>query len=79
MAGTSISPSSSNSVTSATPTPVKTGSMSRRYRDRMVWFCLACDDQPPWKADEKKPCPTCKSTDSVKEATRFGNMEDVDP
>jgi hypothetical protein len=43
-----------------------------------VWFCLACDDQPPWKADEKKPCPTCQSTDQVKEATRFSNMEDTD-
>jgi hypothetical protein len=40
-----------------------------------VWFCLACDDQPPWKADEKKPCPTCGTTESVKEATRFQNME----
>jgi hypothetical protein len=40
-----------------------------------VWFCVACDDQAPWKADEKKPCPTCETTDSVKEATRFQNME----
>src|SRR5205807_8798499 len=32
VAPTSISPSSSNRVTRATPTPRKTGSMSRRYR-----------------------------------------------
>ena len=42
-----------------------------------VWFCLACDDQPPWKAEEKKPCPTCKSTDQVKEANRIPGMENL--
>jgi Zn finger protein HypA/HybF involved in hydrogenase expression len=42
-----------------------------------VWFCLACDDQPPWKAHELKPCPTCKSTDQVKSATRIPGMENL--
>ena len=40
----------------------------------MVWFCLGCDDQPPWKAEIERPCPTCQSTDDVKQATRFGNL-----
>ena len=39
-----------------------------------VWFCLACDDQPPWKADVLRPCPTCQSTEDVKKAQRFGNV-----
>jgi hypothetical protein len=42
-----------------------------------VWFCTACDDQAPWLADEAKPCPTCKSLEPVKEATRFKGMEDA--
>jgi hypothetical protein len=42
-----------------------------------VWFCTACDDQAPWLADEPKPCPTCGSTDNVKAATRFSNLEDA--
>jgi Zn finger protein HypA/HybF involved in hydrogenase expression len=43
----------------------------------MVWFCLACDDQAPWTADEVKPCPTCGSVEQVKAATRLRTMEDV--
>jgi hypothetical protein len=43
----------------------------------MVWFCLACDDQAPWTADEVKPCPTCGSVEQVKAATRFRGFEDV--
>jgi hypothetical protein len=39
-----------------------------------VWFCLACDDQPPWKDDILRPCPTCQSTADVKKAQRFGNL-----
>jgi hypothetical protein len=49
--------------------------MPLRPLPAQVWFCLGCDDQPPWKADEKKPCPTCGTTDQVKEATRFSGME----
>jgi hypothetical protein len=40
----------------------------------MVWFCTACDDQAPWKADERKPCPTCKSEEHVKAAERLPGM-----
>ncbi len=54
---------------------VPCGTMPLRPLPAQVWFCLACDDQPPWKADEKKPCPTCGRTDDVKEATRFSNLE----
>jgi hypothetical protein len=43
----------------------------------MVWFCLACDDQAPWTADEVKPCPTCGNTEQVRAATQFRTMEDV--
>ena len=43
----------------------------------MVWFCLACDDQAPWTADEVKPCPTCGRVEQVKAATRFLTMEDA--
>jgi hypothetical protein len=49
--------------------------MPLRPLPAQVWFCLGCDDQPPWKADEKKSCPTCGTTDQVKEATRFSNLE----
>jgi len=38
--------------------------MPLRPLPAQVWFCLACDDQPPWKADEKKPCPTCGTTEA---------------
>ena len=40
----------------------------------LVWFCPACDDQPPWKADVLPPCPTCESAAEVKPARRFGNL-----
>lgn len=39
-----------------------------------VWFCVFCDDQPPWKADEKQACPTCKSKEDVLAAKRFQNL-----
>lgn len=39
-----------------------------------VYFCLGCDDQPPWRAEEVKICPTCKVTDDVTAAQRFQNM-----
>jgi DnaJ-class molecular chaperone len=39
-----------------------------------VYFCLSCDDQPPWKSDDIKPCPTCKTTGDVTAATRFQNL-----
>ena len=51
--------------------------MPLRPLPAQVWFCLGCDDQPPWTADEKKACPTCGTTDQVKEATRFSNMENL--
>ena len=43
----------------------------------MVYFCLECDDQAPWKsvAGGVQECPTCKKTTSVMAATRFQNME----
>lgn len=44
----------------------------------LVWFCLACDDQPPWTADILRPCPACGTTDSVQKAKRFGNLETDD-
>ena len=40
----------------------------------LVWFCLACDDQPPWKAEILRPCLTCASTAEVKRAQPFGNL-----
>jgi Zn finger protein HypA/HybF involved in hydrogenase expression len=40
-----------------------------------VFFCLTCDDQPPWKSDTEVICPSCGSIESVTEANRFGNME----
>ena len=40
----------------------------------LVWFCLACDDQAPWKAEILRPCPTCESTADVKKAQRFQNL-----
>ena len=43
-----------------------------------VWFCTACDDQPPWMADEVKPCPTCESTEHVEAAKRIPGMERLD-
>jgi DnaJ-class molecular chaperone len=39
-----------------------------------VYYCLGCDDQPPWKSDDIKPCPTCKTTGDVTAATRFQNL-----
>jgi hypothetical protein len=39
-----------------------------------VYFCLVCDDQPPWRAEEVKACPTCNSTDDVAMAQRFQNL-----
>lgn len=39
-----------------------------------VWFCMSCDDQPPWRTEEVKPCPTCKVTNDVTLAQRFQNL-----
>jgi hypothetical protein len=40
----------------------------------LVWFCVACDDQPPWTAEVLRPCPACESKADVKKAQRFGNL-----
>lgn len=43
-------------------------------KSAQVYFCLVCDDQAPWRAEEVKPCPTCKVTESVTMAQRFQNL-----
>lgn len=45
------------------------------YGAWQVWFCLFCDDQEPWKAQELQACPTCKTAADVTRAVRFGNMD----
>ena len=39
-----------------------------------VYFCVFCDDQPPWRAEEVQPCPTCGETEDVMAAQRFQNL-----
>lgn len=41
---------------------------------RKVFFCLDCDDQAPWIADDIVKCPTCKSAAGVTAAQRFQNL-----
>lgn len=50
--------------------------MYRKNSLQSVYFCMNCDDQPPWKADRVYDCPTCRSADSVETAKRFTNMDE---
>lgn len=39
-----------------------------------VYFCMDCDDQPPWRAEDVVKCPSCHSAGGVKAAQRFQNL-----
>lgn len=39
-----------------------------------VYFCIDCDDQAPWRAEEIVKCPSCDKTSGVMAAQRFQNL-----
>lgn len=40
----------------------------------MVFFCMACPDQAPWKSSKKVICPSCKTEKLVEKGVSFDGL-----